>query len=146
MIVEDPLAELQQKIQDIEVDYGYEDVYNALHDAVDEYCDAQGDWDLLYECFESEDGVNCIITYEQAEDEARRIMEDEGGLVRLYYYMGDCNFNDNLFYCNGYGNLEHLDISQLERLKSHILECIEERLDEEGFAARSKRDEDEEEE
>ena len=145
MIIEDPLAELQQKIQDVEIDYGYEDVYQQLRDAVDEYCEEQGDWDLQTECFDSSDGCNCIVDYDYAENEARYILQDEGGLVRLYYFMGDCNFNDNLFYLNGYGNLQQLDIHDLENLKDHILECIEDRMEEEGSSVSRRRDEDEEE-
>lgn len=145
MVIEDPLAELQQTIQNIEISYDYDGVYQELYDAVTDYCNEEQDWDLQSECFDTSDGCNCIVDYDYAENEARYILQDEGGLVRLYYFMGDCNFNDNLFYLNGYGNLQQLDIHDLGNLKDHILECIEAKMEEEGSSIRRSYDDEDEE-
>jgi len=126
MVVEDPLAELREKINNIEVSYDYDGTYNELYDAVNDYCNEVQDWELD-SVFVSEDGANYIIDYDYAEEEAKGILENDG-LVRLYYWMGDCNFNDNLFYVNGYGNLEALTIERLQELKDEILEAIDEAM------------------
>ena len=65
------------------------------------------------------------IDYELAEEIAKRELED-GGLIRLYYYLGNANLNNSLFRINGYGNLEDIDIDDLRELKSDILKELEE--------------------
>ena len=56
---------------------------------------------------------------------------EKGGLIRLYYFMGDCNFNNEIFRVNAYGNLEDISIDDLKYLKDEILEKINDMIKEE---------------
>jgi len=129
-VAPDPLGELFEEINNIEVDYDYDGTYEALVSAVEDFVAeyySEYDCDELEEVIHPSDGVNYIVDYEEAERYAQDVMSEEGGLVRLYYYMGDCNFaSDNLYWCNGYGNLEMLTKERLESFKAEILSTIEE--------------------
>lgn len=116
------LHELKEKIENIKIGYDYEEVYTALKNTVIDYMNKTQDWD-----FESigED----IIDYEQAEEQAKYELEN-GGLVRLYYFMGNANMNNELFKINGYGNLEDIDIDDLNNMKEETLNLINDKLEE----------------
>lgn len=116
------LQELKEKIENIEIGYDYEEVYTELKNTVIDYMNDTQDWD-----FESigED----IIDYELAEMQAKNELEN-GGLIRLYYFLGDTNLNNELFRINGYGNLEDLDIDDLNNMKEEILDLINDKLEE----------------
>lgn len=110
--------ELKKYVEDYEIGYDYEQVYYDLYNACVDYMNDSQDWSLEY-CFED------IITYDTAEDIAKGELE-RGGLLRLYYFMGDANFNNNLFRINGYGNLINIYKDDLEDLKQDILDELKE--------------------
>lgn len=127
MIAPAPLEELLEKIRNIEVDYDYEGTYHALYNAVNTYMNDEQD-------FSFEEVINgsdeCIIDYERAEEIAKYEFE-EGGLVRIYYFLGDCNPDaEDLFYLNAYGNLSRVDKDTLKEFKQFIIDAIEEKLSE----------------
>ena len=116
------LQELKEKIENIEVGYDYEETYTNLKNTVIDYMNDTQDWDFDYI---GED----IIDYELAEDKAKYELEN-GGLVRLYYFMGNANMNNELFKLNGYGNLEDINIDDLNNMKEEILDLINDKLEE----------------
>ena len=115
------LAELKQAVENFKVTYNYEDDYNTLYNLCNDYDD------LIDYVFY---GDERIITYDDAEEMAKNELED-GGLIRLYYFMGDCDFNDDLFYLNAYGNLESVSSDTFEVLCTEILDWISEQEDDE---------------
>lgn len=117
------LKELKNKIEEIDVTYNYNQTYTDLLNACIEF---QNDT----QCWEFEELFDNIIDYEIAEEIAKNELE-KGGLLRLYYFMGDCNFNNEIFRVNGYGNLEDISIDDLKYIKDEILEKIEELINEE---------------
>lgn len=118
------LKELKEKIENIEVSYDYEETYTKLKNAIIDYMNDTKDWDFEYI---GED----IIDYELAEDQAKYELEN-GGLARLYYFMGNANMNNELFKINGYGNLEDIDIDDLNNMKEETLDLINDKLEEAG--------------
>lgn len=118
------LRELKERVENIEVTYNYEESYCNLKNAVIDYMNNTQDWDF--------DTIGeDIIDYELAEEQAKYELE-QGGLVRLYYFLGDVNCNNELFKVNGYGNLENIDITDLEYMKEEILDLINDKLSESG--------------
>ena len=117
------LEELKDKIEEIEITYDYEDTYNNLYNTVIDYENDTQDWgfDYLFEEY---------VSYDLAEDIAKNELEN-GGLVRLYYFLGDANLNNDMFRINGYGNLEDINKDDLECLKNDILDIINNKLEEE---------------
>lgn len=116
------LKELKERVENIEVTYDYEESYYNLKNAVIDYMNNTQDWD--FEAIGSD-----IIDYELAEEQAKYELE-QGGLVRLYYYLGDANLNNNLFKVDGYGNLQDLEKTDLEYMKEELLAAINEKLEE----------------
>ena len=116
------LKELKERVENIEVTYNYEESYCNLKNAVIDYMNNTQDQDF------EEIGEN-IIDYELAEEQAKYELE-QGGLVRLYYYLGDANLNNNLFKVDGYGNLQDLEKTDLEYMKEELLAAINEKLEE----------------
>lgn len=116
------LKELKEKIESIEVSYDYDETYTNLLNTCIDYQNETQDWD-----FESlfED----IIDYELAEDRAKWELEN-GGLVRLYYFLGDANCNNDIFRINAYGNLVDITKDDLDDLKQEILDKINDKLEE----------------
>ena len=108
--------ELKKIIEDIEITYNYEESYTELMNAVIDYENETQDWELEY-LFDD------YIDYETAEEIAKSELE-KGGLIRLYYFLGDANLNSEIFKIDGYGNLENVDISDLEYLKEEILNYL----------------------
>ena len=114
------LRELKEKIESIEIDYDYEESYTNLYNTVIDYMNDTQDFDLDY-LFED------FIDYETAEEIARNELQN-GGLIRLRCYLEDVNLNDEIFKLDGYGNLENIDIDDLNNLKDEILENINNKL------------------
>ena len=114
------LRELKERIENIKIDYDYEESYTNLYNTVIDYMNDTQDFDLEY-LFED------FIDYETAEEIARNELQN-GGLVRLSYYLGDTNLNDEIFKLDGYGNLENITIDDLNNLKDEILENINDKL------------------
>lgn len=116
------LRELKERVENIKITYDYEEAYCNLKNAVIDYMNNTQDWDFDYI---GED----IIDYELAEEQAKYELE-QGGLARLYYYLGDANLNNNLFKVDGYGNLQDLEKTDLEYMKEEILDLINDKLSE----------------
>lgn len=114
------LRELKERVENIKITYDYEETYCNLKNVVIDYMNDTQDWDFDYI---GED----IIDYELAEEQAKHELE-QGGLIRLYYFLGDANLNNNLFKVDGYGNLEDIDISDLENMKEEIIYLINDKL------------------
>ena len=123
------LRELKEIIECIDTRYPYVYAYRDMYNAVTEYSNESQDWDIDEYVFSDER----IIDYDLAEELAKNEL-DHGGLVRLWYFMGDCDFTEDLFYLNAYGNLEPVTQDTLENVRNEILEAIDEKLeDEEDF-------------
>lgn len=116
------LKELKERVENIEVTYDYEESYYNLKNAVIDHMNNTQDWD--FEAIGSD-----IIDYELAEEQAKYELE-QGGLARLYYYLGNANLNNNLFKVDGYGNLQDLEKTDLEYMKEELLAAINEKLEE----------------
>lgn len=116
------LKELKERVENIEITYDYEESYCNLKNAVIDYMNNTQDWN--FEAIGSD-----IIDYELAEEQAKYELE-QGGLARLYYYLGDANLNNNLFKVDGYGNLQDLEKTDLEYMKEELLAAINEKLEE----------------
>lgn len=114
------LRELKERIENIKIDYDYEESYTNLYNTVINYMNDTQDFDLDY-LFED------FIDYETAEEIARNELNN-GGLIRLKYYLGDTNLNYEIFKLDGYGSLENIDIDDLNNLKDEILENIDNKL------------------
>lgn len=121
------LKELKERIEGIEITYDYDQTYTDLLNATIDYQNDTQDW-CFEQCFED------IIDYEIAEEQAKYELEN-GGLVRLYYYLGDANLNNEIFKINGYGNLTDIEKSDLEYIKEEILNIIDEKMEEESEEA-----------
>lgn len=117
------LEELKERIEGIEITYDYDQTYTDLLNATIDYQNDTQTWDFEY-LFED------IIDYETAEEQAKYELEN-GGLVRLYYYLGDANLNNKIFKIDGYGNLTDIEKSDLEYIKEEILNIIDEKMKEE---------------
>lgn len=115
------LEQLKNDIEKVEITYDYEESYNNLYNTVINYMNDGQDFDFEY-LFED------IISYDLAEEMAKNELEN-GGLVRLYYFLGDANFNNDLFRINGYGNLEDINKDDLDFLKEQLLDAINEKLE-----------------
>lgn len=114
------LKELKERIESIKITYNYDETYTALHNTVIDYMNDTQNFDLDY-LFED------IIDYETAEEIAKNELQN-GGLIRLKYYLGDTNLNAEIFKLDGYGNLENVDIDNLSNLKDEILDNINNKL------------------
>lgn len=116
------LKKLKERVESIDITYNYEEVYCELKNAIIDYMNETQDWD-----FESvgED----IIDYDFAEEQAKHELEN-GGLLRLYYYLGDATLTSELFKINGYGNLENVYIEDLQNIKEEILDMINDKIKE----------------
>lgn len=106
--------ELIKKIEEIEITYDYEESYNNLYNTCVDYMNDSQDFSLEY-LFEE------IVSYDYVEEMAKSELE-HGGLVRLYYFLGNANCNNYIFRINGYGNLEDITKDDLDNLKQEILD------------------------
>lgn len=117
------LNELKEAIESYQTSYDIEEDYNTLYNLLTDYENETSDY-ITEDIF----GLNDIITYDLAEEYAKQQLE-EGGLIRLYYFLGDANLNNNLFRIDGYGNLEDVDRDDIEDIKTDVLDAIADRLD-----------------
>lgn len=108
--------ELIKKIEEIDISYDYEDTYYNLYNTCIEYMNESQDFNLDY-LFED------FYSYDVVEEIAKNELEN-GGLIRLYYFLGNADLNNTLFRINAYGNLEDIEYEDLEYLKSEILEQL----------------------
>lgn len=66
--------------------------------------------------------ANEYIDYEEAEEMAKSILSEEGGLARMPFFIGDCNFmTASVFRINGYGNLETVRKDTLTELLNDVI-------------------------
>lgn len=117
------LKEFKERIEKIESSYDYEEYYTELYNATVDYMNDTQDFDFEY-LFED------IIDYDSAEERAKYELEN-GGLLRLYYFLGDANLNNDMFRINGYGNLTDIYKDDLDYIKEEILNAINEKLESE---------------
>lgn len=106
--------ELKEYLNNYEFTYDYEQDYCNLYNACVDYMNNTQDWSI-------EGWFENIITYDTAEEIAKQELEN-GGLVRLYYFLGDANCNNDIFKINGYGNLENATKDDLQEIINNILE------------------------
>lgn len=114
------LKEFKKEIENIDITYDYDETYTQLRNTTIDYMNETQDWEFEY-LFEE------FIDYEIAEEQAKYELEN-GGLVRLYYFLGDANLNNELFKIDGYGNLQDIDKDDLDYLKEQIIEMINNKL------------------
>ena len=117
------LRELKERIENIESSYDYDTYYTELLNTTIDYQNETQEWCFEY-LFEN------IIDYELAEYQAKHELEN-GGLIRLYYFLGDTNLNNEIFKIDGYGNLTDIHKDDLDYIKEQILEIINNRIAEE---------------
>lgn len=117
------LRELKRRIENIEITYDYEETFTNLYNTTIDFMNETQDFDFEY-LFED------IVYYELAEEIAKHELE-EGGLLRLYYFLGNANLNNDLFKIDGYGNLSDIYKDDLEYIKEEILDVINNKLEEE---------------
>lgn len=116
----DSLKELRTNIEDIEVTWDYEQTYNDLYNTCIEYQNNTQDYEV-----DLESPFEDIYSYDVIEDIAKSELE-RGGLVRLYYFMGNVNFDtQDVIRINAYGNCEEIHKDDLELLKENILDNID---------------------
>lgn len=114
------LQELKDKIENIKISYDYEQTYCDLHNTCIDYMNETQDFSLdslFDEYYDSE-----IV-----EEITKKELQD-GGLYRLYYFLGNADLRNELFRINAYGNLEDIDIEDLECLKESILDEINDKI------------------
>lgn len=116
------LEELKERIEGVESSYDYEEYYTELRNITIDYMNDTQDFDLDY-LFED------FVDYELAEERAKHELE-EGGLIRLYYFLGDANLNNEMFWIDGYGNLRDITKEDLDNLKEEILYNINDKIKE----------------
>lgn len=121
------LKEFREEIEKIDITFDYDESYTNLRNTTIDYMNETQDWDFDY-LFEE------FIDYEIAEDIAKNELE-QGGLIRLYYFLGDANLNNSLFRIDGYGNLEDITKDDLDYLKEQIIDIIDDKLNEEESEA-----------
>lgn len=117
------LKEFKERIENIKSSYDYDSYYTDLYNATIDYMNDSRDYDFEY-LFDD------IITYDVAEERAKYELEN-GGLIRLYYFLGDANLNNELFEIDGYGNLTDINKDDLDYIKEEILNTINEKLESE---------------
>lgn len=117
------LKELKERIENIESNYNYNSYYTELYNTTIDYMNDTQDFDFEY-LFQD------IIDYELAEECAKQELEN-GGLIRLYYFLGDANLNNDIFRFDGYGNLTDINKSDLDYIKEEILNEIDKKLESE---------------
>lgn len=117
------LRELKERIENIESNYDYSNYYTKLYNTTIDYMNDTQDWNFEY-LFQD------IIDYDLAEEYARQELEN-GGLIRLYYFLGDANLNNDIFRIDGYGNLTDVNKDDLDYIKDTIIDEISKKLESE---------------
>ena len=114
------LKELKETIENIKSSCDYDIYYTKLKNATIDYMNDTKDWDF-YSIFDD------IIDYKIAEDIANHKLKN-GGLIKLYYFLGDANINNDIFKIDDYGNLKDVDGDDLNDIKEQIIDLINEKL------------------
>lgn len=107
--------EFKKKIEEIEINYNYEYVYNNLYYTCMNY-DNSYEFNKLFYNF---------INY----DEAEEIVKNE--VARIVCFLRDIDWSQDIFKLDGYGNLQNVCKNDLKLLKEKILDKIEELEEEE---------------
>lgn len=94
-----------------------EEMYNEIYNRCVDYMNDTQDWSI-------EEHFNDFLDYEAAEEMAKHELEN-GGLVRLYYFLGNANCNNDIFKIDGYGNLEDVTQEDLKFLVTDIIDTLE---------------------
>ena len=118
------LNELLEKLEEINIDNYNKDTEELYRDIINNVIDYENDnqdFDLEY-IYED------IIDYDTAEEIAKSEL-DKGGLIRLYYFLGDANLNNSIFHIDGYGNLEDFDREDVRYLKEELIDEIKRKMD-----------------
>lgn len=92
----------------------YEEIFDAIYD----YINATDRWDLeeLFDDYADHERVEDLITKEL----------EEGGFERVYFLLEGVTALRDVYKIDNYGNLEHLDMSDINGL----IECIKEAVEE----------------
>lgn len=117
------LKEFKERIENIESSYDYDSYYSDLYNVTIDYMNDTQDFDFEY-LFED------MIDYYSAEEYAKQELEN-GGLVRLYHFLGDTNLNNDIFKIDGYGNLTDINKDDLDYIKEEILNEIDRKIERE---------------
>lgn len=117
------LKEFKKQIESIEVGYNYNETYTNLSNTCIDYQNDNQEWF-------TEDVFDEYCSCEVVEDRIKYELEG-GGLERLYYFLGDTDLKQDIFKINCYGNLENIDINDLECLKQDIIDRIDNEIEEE---------------
>ena len=116
------IKELRNRIDDISIGYDYEETYAELWKTMVDYWNEHQQWF-------GEERFYDYLSYFEAEEMAKHELES-GGLLRLWYFMGDVNFGCcDLLKLDAYGNLTEADADDLEMLKAELLEDIEQEIE-----------------
>lgn len=115
------LKELKRRIENIDITYDYAETYEELYNTIIDYQNETQEFDFKY-LFED------YISYDEAEEIAKRKLE-EGGLLKLYYFLGSANLNNDIFKIDGYGSLTDLELDDLQYIKEEILDIINNKLE-----------------
>lgn len=94
-----------------------EEMYNEIYNYCIDYMNDTQDWSI-------EEHFNDFLDYDSVEEYAKHELEN-GGLVRLYYFLGSVNCNNNLFKIDGYGNLEDITQDDIQFLVTDIIDTLE---------------------
>lgn len=94
-----------------------EEMYSEIYNRCMDYMNDNDDYSIEY-------AFNDFIDYDAAEEYAKHELEN-GGLVRLYYFLGSANCNNNLFRIDGYGNLEDITQEDIQFLVTDIIDTLE---------------------
>ncbi len=115
------LNELKKKIEAIEITYDYEECYGSLYNTMIDYWNEEQN-------FFGEELFFDFIDYDTAEEYVRCALED-GGLARVYCFLGDINpMASDFFKIDGYGNLAEVYKDDIELLKEEIVVEINNRM------------------
>lgn len=102
-----------------------------LKERLESYWDLEGYFCELYNILSDFDGEDMLYDYirvEDAEEMAKEQLET-GWLARLYYFMGDVNWNCiDLVHLDGYGNCE-------EATSDDLIDIIDDVIDDYGADA-----------
>lgn len=108
--------ELKNYLESYNLTYDLEEDYINIYNYCIDYMNDTQDFDIEYL-------FNDFVTYDTAEEIAKSEI-DNGGLIRLYYFLGNANLNNNLFRIDGYGNLEDVCSDDIRNLIDEILETL----------------------
>lgn len=112
-------------VQDIEIKYPYADTYREILDAAWEIDDKLGNEGYRVDLYGILMEENIYDTFDSIMDEIVAREMSNGGIDRLYYFMGDWTPNSDLVKINAYGNLTTVDADTLEDLKTILIDELE---------------------